>query len=390
MAILNSWQRIDRVLNGLPFGDSANGAYSSGTIPSLTYRSCSGTATSSTLTIASGGYSNGDVIAIFQMRGTGVGQWEINRVSSGGGTTSLTLQTPLKYTYTDSGASQAQCVNVPRYSTVNMSSGTWTVPDWNGDTGGVFVFAAKVWTPNGTISGSATGYRGGAAVGLDVDGKQGEGTVAAGGTISTAANGTGGGGGDSGSGAPNPGPGAGGGGGGHAASGTKGTNSSTGKVGGTGGTTGGSADLTNIILGGAGGSGGGDDNYVGDSGKGGDSGPIVIAFVDLVQEITGGVIVSGQNGNNAVAAGAGGGGGGSGGSFLLACRNATLGTNKIVSLGGTGGTATTGGGTGGTASVGRIAVHHSGTVTGTTNPTFTDVTDTTLIETGGAFLFNLI
>lgn len=66
---------------------------------------------------------------------------------------------------------------------------------------------------------------------------------------------------------------------------------------------------------------------------------------------------------------------------------AVLGSNLLTATGGAGGTETRAGGNG---STGRIAVHHYGTVTGTTNPTFTDVTDASLIETGGSFLFNFI
>jgi hypothetical protein len=68
---------------------------------------------------------------------------------------------------------------------------------------------------------------------------------------------------------------------------------------------------------------------------------------------------------------------------LVVCQTAALGTNALVSTGGAGGTGS--GGNGGGGSVGRIAIHHSGAITGTTNPTFTDVEDTTLVESGGAF-----
>lgn len=209
MAVLNDWQKLDRVLNGQPFGNGVDGAYSSATIPTLTKDSCSGTATSTTLTTTGSTFANGDVLLIHQTRGTNCGVWEINRVSSGGGTTSLTLQIALNYTYTDSGASQAQAVKVPQYTDCTVQSGTWTVPTWDGNVGGVAPFAIKgTLTVTGTISamgnnasgrtpGSGTGYSGGIGGGGSSDpGTQGEGEVGAG-AQSTAANGEGGGGGAS-------------------------------------------------------------------------------------------------------------------------------------------------------------------------------------------------
>lgn len=387
MAVLNTFQKITRVLPGQPFGNGSDGALSSATIPTVTTRSCSGTATASTLTIGSSGFTNGDVILIWQVRGTGVGQWEINRITSGGGTTTLTLQVALNYTYTDSGASQAQVVKILQYSTAVVETGTWTLTDWAGDTGGILAFAAKnSATVTGTITGTGKGYVGGAVVSIDAIGRQGEGTTAAGGTQSIAANGSGAGGGASGSGL---GGGEGGSGGGHVASGTSGTNGSPGGSGSAGGGTSGAADLTTITFGGSGGSGGGDDNNVGNTGAGGDGGGLIAIFANTIT-VTGAINDNGGNGTNGAVSGAGGGGAGAGGSILLVVGTATLGTSLITAATGTAGTATGQGGGGGASSAGRIAVHHSGTVTGTTNPTFTDVTDGTLIATDGAFLFSLL
>ncbi len=134
---LNDWQKLTRVLPGKPFGDGSDGAYSSATIPTMTYESCSGTSGSTSLTTAGTSLANGDIILIHQSRGTGVGQWEINKVASGGGTTSITLSQPLQYTYTDSGSSQAQAVVIPQYTNVTVQSGTWTLSDWAGNTGGL-------------------------------------------------------------------------------------------------------------------------------------------------------------------------------------------------------------------------------------------------------------
>jgi len=110
-------QYINDSLSGKPFGDGIDGnrIISSNTTFAQTTRGCSGTVGTNTLNLASSGFSNGDLIWIHQSRGNGVGQWEINRITSGGGTASLTLQRNLSYTYIDSGASQAQVILVRRY-----------------------------------------------------------------------------------------------------------------------------------------------------------------------------------------------------------------------------------------------------------------------------------
>ena len=94
--------------------------------------------------------------------------------------------------------------------------------------------------------------------------------------------------------------------------------------------------------------------------------------------IGGTVSVTGGKGAKDGGDGTGGsGGGGAGGSVLYVCATATLGTTKTTS---SGGTTEAAGSPGGSGSVGRIALHHSGTVTGTTTPTFTDISDATLVE----------
>lgn len=384
MAVLNSWQKITRVLPGKPFGDGTNGAYSSATIPTMVYKSCTGSADSTTLSADTDAspFAVGDILLLHQTRGTGVGQWEINRVSAVG-SDQYTMQVALKYTYTDSGASQAQAIKIPRYTNVTVQSGTWTLTDWNKDVGGFLTWAASgTSTITGTVDCTYDGFTGGAVGTADTDGYQGEGTAGAG-TQSQAANGNGGGGGDDGLGAK---VGSGGGGGGNGAAGTNGANGSGG-TGGTGGLADGSADLTDFVLGGGGGAGG--SGGVASTSAGGDGGGGVIFFSKNLS-IDGAITVTGSNGQ-AAPSGAGSGGGGAGGSVLAVVQTAALGTNKITALAGSGGTG--GGGTdGGAGAVGRIAVHHSATVTGTTNPTFTDVSDSSLVEavSGGSFLFNMI
>jgi len=389
MAILNDSQKLSWVSPNQPFGTGADGAYSSATIPTLTKDSCSGTSGNATLTTTGSTFANGDVLLLHQTRGTSVGVWEIAKVLSGGGTTSLTLTKNKVNTYTDSGASQAQAVKILQYTNVTVQSGTWTVPSWDGNVGGIFPIAVKnTLTVTGTITanggnsssyssdgvragrGTGGGYYGGNALCVTGVGtaysNQGEGTVGAG-TYTTTANGTGGGG---------SGNGGNGGGGGN---GTAGGGSD-----GAGGGISGSADLTNITPGGGGG--GGIKPYSYTVGGGASGGGIVMLFVKSMV-ITGAISC---NGGASASVGNYGktGGGGAGGSVLLVCQTATLGSALTTATLGVAGTCE--GTPAGDGGVGRIAVHHSGAVTGTTSPTFSDVSDPTLIETGGAFLFNLL
>jgi len=384
MANLNPWQKITRVLPGRPFGNGADGDYNSSTIPTMTYRSCSGSASSTTLTLTSAGFSNGDLILIHQTRGTGAGQWEINYIVSGGGTTSLTLLQPLQYTYTDSGASQAQAVKIPQYTNVTVPSGaTWTLPAWNGDTGGILVLAARgTLTVSGTITGSGKGFVGGdqdiqnyggnnlsrtgeSNLGDKIHQQAGYG-IAGGAGYATSSNGA-----DYG----------GGGGGGY---GTAGSNAGSGGGPGGGGGTAGSADLTSLFFGGGGGAGA---SYIVQGQMGGSGGGVVIFFAKSLS-ITGAISVNGNNGTVSVQGGtSNGGGGGAGGSVLIVSSIATLSSSVITATGGSG----VGSPSGGNGGVGRIALHYSSTYSGSTNPTLYANQDTTLVESvGGSFLFNYL
>jgi len=371
MAVLNDWQKLDRVLNGQPFGNGVDGAYSSATIPTLTKDSCSGTATSTALTTTGSTFANGDILLIHQTRGTGVGQWEINKVASGGGSTSLTLQVALNYTYTDSGASQTQAVKIPQYTDCTVQSGTWTVPGWDGNVGGIAPFAVKgTMTVTGTISTNGVGFGGGNY--STGQATSGEGTVGAQ-TGQESPNGNGGGGGTVANGQWG-----GGGGGGNGAAGIRGSgNEATGW--GQGGLAVGTADLLTFDIGGGG---GGPFVVSGTGGVGGSGAGGTIIFAKAIT-ITGGMAHAGSNGTKDQ----NGGGGGAGGSCLIVCQTAILGSNLITTTGGNGGGKGDGERYGGDGGTGRIAVHHSGTVTGTTNPTFTDVTDTSLVESGGGAFF---
>lgn len=392
MSVLNSWQRISRVLPAFPFGDGADGALniSSSTSLSVSNISCSGSSDQADLTIASGAFSNGNVVLIHQTRGTGVSQWEINRVSSGGGTTTLTMQEDLHYTYTDSGSSQAQVITLPRYTNVLIQSGkTLSAPaSWAGNTGGMIVFAAKTLTTisgnvkvngaaaSGNTGASGGGFRGGTGT-SSTPGGAAEGTVGAA-VNQLTANGNGGSGKAR---AGGPDYGLSGAGGGNAAAGS----------GSAPGAAAGSADLIGMVFGGGGGSGASDD--VGAGRGGGSGGGIVVIFTKEISvggtiQVDGGKGATELEGSPTASNRAPGGGGGAGGSVLIATNNGSIGTDIISAVAGAGGDGTGEFPSPGAAgSVGRIAIHHSGTVSGTTSPSYEDVEDITLRENRGFMAF---
>jgi hypothetical protein len=379
MATLNSWQKISRVISGSPWGDGADGSATISTDPN-TRATITGTATQNTGTAGSTAFANGDLVILHQTQGTGAGQWEVNRVSSGGGTTSLTFQVAHQYTY----GTGAQIIKVPRYTTATVSAHSVTA--WGGTTGGVEVICAKSnITVSGALSAASLGFRGGVGNATNnANAQQGESPTGIG-ANSTSANGFGGGGGNNGE---DGGKFEGGGGGGFITAGTAGTSNDSAPFnpGGSAGGSGGSTDLTTIFFGGAGGAAG---NKGASGNTGANSGGIIILISKSIT-VSGSAASNGGNGLNA-AGYSGGSGAGAGGSCLLVCDSASIGTNLVTAIGGTGGTGANGTGTGGNGGSGSIAIHHKGTVTGTTNPTFTDVTDATLVEAvGGAFLYNLI
>jgi len=381
MAVLNDWQKITRVISAKPWGDGTDG---NATISSdsNTRATVIGTAGQLTVTAGSSAFANGDLVLIQQTQGTGAGQWEINMVASGGGTTSLVMKEANHYTF----ASGAQIVKIPRYTTATVSA--HAVSAFNGSINGVEFICASVSI---TVSGALNGNGG--------NGNQGHGAVAGGtgggfrggyGTSNGSGNaycgdgttgdstsqylqmGNGGGGGQYNQ--------NGGGGGGNANAGTSGQNVNSGNPG-QGGAAVGTDDLININMGGGGGGG------CKDSDKGVSSGGAGGAVVYLVSKdiiVSAGVTVNGGTSPDCADGEGACGGGGAGGSVLLICETATLGTNQITSAAGGAGTT---GADGGAGSVGRIAVHHSGEVTGTTNPSFTDITDASLVESGFTPIF---
>ena len=162
MAVLNDWQKITRVISAKPWGDGTDG---NATISSdsNTRATVIGTAGQLTVTAGSSAFANGDLVLIQQTQGTGAGQWEINMVASGGGTTSLVMKEANHYTF----ASGAQIVKIPRYTTATVSA--HAVSAFNGSINGVEFICASVSI---TVSGALNGNGG--------NGNQGHGAVAGG------------------------------------------------------------------------------------------------------------------------------------------------------------------------------------------------------------------
>ncbi len=380
---LNAWQKVNYVLPGNPYGNGTLGGLNitSNTPLSTTYASISGPSGNTALTISPGTFSNGDILVIIQMRGTGVGQWEFARVLSGGGTTTLTLTKNKTYTYTDSGNSQAMATKLMMYGSVNTSGGAiWSVPEWNFNTGGLMAIAANNVFNHSSASianyggggishdGNLTGggYKGGTNGSIATLGEQGEGTAGLG-VSNSQQNGNGGGGGDD---ASNPGGG--------------GSNGSLGGSGGAQGVRGdlsGNEELTNITPGGGGGQGG--DRYGTLGGAGGSGGGIVMIFGKRI--ILSGVInVYGGQGYSWGGGDRGAGGGGAGGSLLLCGNYIDIGEDKINTAGGA---VVTGGLEGGK---GRIAAHYGSTLLGSVSNsyygTYYTERDMSLISTSSALL----
>ena len=355
--VLNSWQKLDRVLQGRPFGDGANGSATISADPNIRATAL-GTIATTALTAGSTAFANGDIVLIIQYQFAGRGQFEINKVASGGGTVNLVMSQNLQYNY----VAGAQIVRIPRYTTLTINA--YTPPIWNGSINGITIVAAKTSIlTGGTFSGTGRGFRGGAPVdGTTLGGEGGNGngdrTYGAAAGISSE----------------------GGSGGGY---GTNGQQAGTGAN--AFGLAYGNADLTIITAGGSGG--GSSGSPVGSQGAGGGSGHLLILIGKVITISNPFLSRGGNGGNGADRAG----GGGSGGGVLLVCGSAAVGSNNITATGGAKGIGIDANANGGDGGVGRIAIHHSGVVTGTTNPSFFDQSDPGLKESvGGGFLKALL
>jgi hypothetical protein len=342
MANLASWQKITRVLPGQPFGDKKDGNATISSDPN-TRTTAVATINTTGATLGAGSLANGDIFAIHQDSGAGVGQWEFNMVVSGGGTTSIVCKRAFHYEY----VAGASVIKIPRYDVVTL--GSWTVSEIT------FIVAKTSIAGSGTLNGTGTGFGGGNQ------------------NIYTKAGGGGGNGGTGGGGGTRETPGGGGGGGGGGANGTTGAGNGSNPGGGQTGST----DLITFQKGGGGGGGGGGFSDPGSSTNGANGGNVLWLISKSVDISSVSIVMSGNNAVSPSNSDGGSGGGGGAGCIGICAMIVILGTNKAVALGGNGGTNGQHGGNGG---IGNIAVHHSGVVTGTTNPTFTDITDANLIE----------
>lgn len=335
-------------------------------------------------TFTDGAYFNGgnggrvgDIVLIHQTRGTGAGNWELNKIVSRVGST-LNLAYALQNTY----ITGCQVISSGHHD--NLTIGNTTVAAWNGLIGGiVFAIAKGTTTITGTITGTGKGFSGGPLTSY-INGSNslcGEGTVGDH-VRQREANGNGAGGGNQDAGRVG-----GGGGGGNGAAGTNGGDTTDGNEYGYGGTAVGNVGLTSFDLGGGGGCGGQTD--YGASGVGSAGGGGIFIFAKNIV-ITGAITLGGVAGTAAQTGGgyvdAGGGGGGAGGSCLLKCETATLGTAKITAAAGSGGGGTENGGAGGAGSVGRVHIDYSDSYTGTTTPTINATLDKTITVNTGNFL----
>jgi hypothetical protein len=383
MANLASYQKPSRVLSGKPWGDGLNGPATLSSTPN-THATILATAGQTSATCGASTFANGDLVVLMQMYGTGNGQFEFNMISSGGGTTSLVMAVPHQFSY----IAGAQIIKVPRNTTV--TSNAHSVSSWDGSKQGVEIIVANTSvTSGGAINAagnngvnSATFAAGAVGVGFQGGNMSNSAQNQAGGTggaptTSYVNNGNGGG---SGQGQDGD-----GGGGGNAAAGGN-APFQNGYNGGVGGSAAGTADLTNIVMGGGGGGGNSNNGWGSASNErasGGAGGGIVIIFSKSIT-LTHGINLNGGGAPSAYH----GGGAGAGGSCLLVCETASIGSNNITAIGGAV-TRSPLNSQAGDGSVGRVAVHHSGSISGTSNPTFTDVSDTSLIETGGSGLLTM-
>lgn len=354
------------------YGNGGAGALtvSANTTFSTANTSCTGTAASTSLTLGSAStFANGDLVLIHQTQGSGVGNWELNKISSGGGTTSLTMVHNLANTYTTG----AQIIKLTQYSDVVINSGvTLSGQSWGGVTGGIVAYLANnsitvqghinnagsggiKANPDNTGGSGGNGFRG-ANGRTQVPANQGEGTAGVG-SASTSANGNGGGGGGNSNATSSGGSGS------HATAGSSGGGGAPGAA----GNTAGAADLTVMVFGGGGG--GAEDNVNFGAGGGGGGGIVIliaptISFTDTSSVNGGAGLNTGSAGINS--------GAGAGGSILLKCQTASLGTNLVTASGGgiSGGT-----GNGGD---GRIHIDYSDSVSGVSIPAATTRQDSIL------------
>lgn len=383
------------------FGDGSDGALtiSTNTTEAPIDSACSGTVGTTSLSATNASFAAGQRIGIYEMQGANAGVVQYTEIASYTAGTITTVDT------LDISFSNAQVRVIKQHTNVTINSGiTYTAKAWDGTVGGILAFYLNgTLTCPGIITASGKGFRGGIAVNTTAPnqgssnadaGYSGEGTggastkLAATGVYNTlsVANGNGGGAGsiyDSNN--------SGGGGGG-------GNGTSTGYVGTTGGvqywgragSISGDANLVTKTLGGGGGS-GGDAERGGAtlSGAGGNGGGIIDIFAADIAAITGNIYSSGGNGGDGIGNGGSGGGGGAGGSIHIKTQTAVLGDEKIVALGGAGGSKEVNAVNGYEGGSGRVHIDYLTSYTGTSLPALTASQDSSL-ATGDGYVLRLL
>jgi hypothetical protein len=355
------------------YGNGSDGAGSAGSNVQTTFSATSG---STSATFGSGsGFANGNLILIHQSRngGGGVGNWELNKIASGGGTTSVTLAYATIRAYDTT----TQVYLMKQYSSYNGTLAVGT--SWDGSKGGLAGFFCN---GNATITGGSStgvGWRGGSGLN-STPGTQGEGSAGVGGQSSGENSGGGGGGvGDGGNRAT------GGGGGGHKDAGSQSAAAGGAPQPSGGAALGDNAGLTIAEFGGGGGGGARGGGVSGPGGNGGSGGGFILVIARSIT-VSGALSTNGNVGSNGSSEGSGG-GGGAGGAILFKGQTIALGT-AITATGGAGGSPASGNETaGGSGSDGRIHADYLTSISGTTSPTLDSRQDTSLVDNpGGGFM----
>lgn len=360
------------------FGNGSDGALtiSTNTTFNAPIGTAAGTSGAVALTTSVTTFANNDLVLIWQYRGTNNGVWELNKVLSGGGTTSLVMAHPLQTTYANSGANLSWIVKLKQYSSITVdSTKTWSGITYSNQ-GIIACLCSDATVVNGTIyatsihqddvapqSLTSQGHPGGGTWYLNTWGDAGASYGSAAVSNQRAANGGAGGGGHCEAGGDSR---RGGGGGASYGSAGEDGESKPGHEGGYAGGTYGTAELTSLHFGSGGGGGGGDSGSGSTGGAGG--GMVLIITRSLSFGASGSIQAGGSKGQNPESAGIGG--AGSGGSILIKCQTAALGTTRMTATGGARQSSTSAdSGYGGAGGDGRIHIDYLTSVTGTTSPT---------------------
>lgn len=353
---------------------------------------CTGTISTTAMSVGSGsGFSNGDLLLIHQTQDTSGnlygGNWELNKISSGGGTTSWTLAYSLTHTY----LTGAQVIKLTAHDNFTVNASVTVSSSWNGSKGGIIAYlASNTIAINGILSVLGTagsiglsqnsnggGFRGGGGASSG-QANRGESTVVQFGG-STTNLGSEGGGGKGGYGPGEPGD--------------------AGQI---------DDELTTCLM--FGGSGGGSNSNSATGAQGGNSGGIIVLIARriIINSSTGVLYLGGGMGGYDTGSQTAGGGGGGGGCALFKGQYVDISANRVNCAGGAGGLAGLGGdaggggagatdssysgsNAGGPGTTGRLHVDYSGILSGSTSYAVSNSRrDTMLADPGGAMMLTLL